>query len=224
MAYLLKEDGFEIIPSILTKTEIKALQAALSSLKIVPGHRNIMQRVPDITTLAISPKILGLLEKLLGSKSFPVRSIFFDKTPKANWLVPWHQDLSITVKQRLDLPGYGPWSTKDGVSHVQPPIEILEAMVTIRLHLDDCDDSNGALQVVPGSHVFGRLDAPSIAKIRSEHEPVICSVSAGDAFIMKPLLLHASSQARIPGHRRVIHLEYATCRLPEGLEWVEAIN
>jgi len=221
MAYSLAEDGFEIIPSVLPEREIEALRTALATLKVTPGHRNLMQQVPAVAALAVSSQLLGLLEETLGSECFPVRSIFFDKTPEANWLVPWHQDLSIAVKERVDLPGYGPWSTKEGIPHVQPPAEILEAMVTLRLHLDDCDESNGALRVVPGSHRLGRLNAARIAELRSHQKEVTCSVHAGDAVLMRPLLLHASSEAIAPAHRRVIHLEYSTCGLAEGLQWAE---
>ena len=221
MSYSLVKDGFEIIPSVLTEREVETLRGSLSLMKVAPGHRNLMQQVPDIAALAVSPKILGLLEGLLGAKPLPVRSIFFDKTPEANWLVPWHQDLSIAVKQRLKVSGYGPWSMKDGVPHVQPPMKILEAMVTLRLHLDDCDASNGALRVIPGSHQSGRLEAASIAESRSQHAEIVCSGSTGDALLMRPLLLHASSEASAPAHRRVIHLEYAACPLADGLEWAE---
>jgi ectoine hydroxylase-related dioxygenase (phytanoyl-CoA dioxygenase family) len=221
MSYSLVKDGFEIVPSVLTEREVEALRDSLSLMKVAPGHRNLMQRVPDIAALAVSPKILGLLEGLLGAEPFPVRSIFFDKTPDANWLVPWHQDLSIAVKQRLDVPGYNPWSMKDGVPPVQPPMKILEAMVTLRLHLDDCDDSNGALRVILNSHQLGRLNAARITEVRSQHGEIACSVRAGDALLMRPLLLHASSEASAPAHRRVIHLEYVICPLAEGLEWAE---
>jgi len=221
MEYSLAVDGFEIVPSMLTQSEIEALRSALDSLKIRPGHRNLMQRVPGIAALAMSPKILGLLENLLGTVPFPVRSIFFDKTPKANWLVPWHQDLSIAVKRRLDAVGYGPWSTKEGVPHVQPPTGILKSMVTLRLHLDDCDESNGALRVIPASHRQGRLNAAEIVELRSNQKEVVCRLGAGDGLLMRPLLLHASSEAWAPAHRRVVHLEYAACSLPDGLEWAE---
>ena len=224
MFYSLVKDGFEIIPSVLTEREVEALRASLSSMEVAPGHRNLMQRVPDIAALAVSPKILGLLKGLLGVEPLPVRSIFFDKTPEANWFVPWHQDISIAVNQRRDVSGYGPWSMKDGVPHVQPPKEILEAMVTIRLHLDDCDAPNGALRVIPSSHRSGKLDAASIAEIRLQHAEIACSVRAGDALLLCPLLLHASSEALSPAHRRVIHLEHATCSLEEGLEWAETLK
>jgi len=222
LAYVLDQDGFQIIPALLTKQEVEVLRSTLSSLGVAPGHRQLMQRVPEVAALAKSAKVSELLTGLLGGAPFPVRSIFFDKTPEANWLVPWHQDISIAVKERADLPGYGPWSTKEGVPHVQPPVELLETMVTLRLHLDDCDESNGALKVIPGSHRLGRVDAGSIAQSRSKREEVTCSAHAGDALLMRPLLLHASSEATAPNHRRVIHLEYAACQLPVGLEWAEA--
>jgi ectoine hydroxylase-related dioxygenase (phytanoyl-CoA dioxygenase family) len=223
MAYSLNKDGFEFVPSILTDVEVETLRQALSSLKVAPGHRNLMRSVPDVAALAVSPKILKMLEGLLGTEPFPVRSIFFDKTPEANWLVPWHQDISIAVNGKLDLPDYGPWSTKNGICHVQPPMEILQTMVTIRFHLDYCGDSNGALRVIPGSHQFGRLNAAKIAEIRLQEKEVVCPMCAGDAFLMRPLLLHASSEAQNPMHRRVIHLEYAACPLPKGLEWAEML-
>jgi len=221
MAYALTTDGFEVVPSVCDESEMEALRSALNGLKISPGHRNLIQRVPAIAALAVSAKIVDLLRARLDRLPFVVRSIFFDKTPEANWLVPWHQDLSIAVKERGDFSGYGPWSVKEGVPHVHPPVEILENMVTLRLHLDDCDEENGALRVIPGSHRLGRLSAPDIAALRAEQKEVACSLSAGDALLMRPLLLHASSAAIVPAHRRVIHLEYATQPLAGGLEWAE---
>src|SRR5277367_2259152 len=145
-------DGFEVISSVLNQCEVEELRVALSELDVSAGHRNLMKRVSSIAALAESPKIMLLLERRLGLPYFPVRSIFFDKTPEANWLVPWHQDLSIAVRERREIPSFGPWSVKNGTPHVQPPIELLENMITLRLHLDDCDESNGALRVIPGSH------------------------------------------------------------------------
>src|SRR5262245_7189469 len=86
------------------------------------------------------------VEPILGPGAFVVRGLFFDKTPRANWKVSWHQDLTIAVRVRIEAPGFGPWSLKAGVVHVQPPAEILERMATVRLHLDDCSESNGPLR------------------------------------------------------------------------------
>lgn len=157
-------------------------------------------------------------------ESQPVRAIYFDKTPESNWMVAWHQDLTLAVLTKIEVPGFGPWSIKDGVAHVQPPAHLLEEMLTVRLHLDDCDQSNGALRVIPGSHRSGRLSAEAIEKLRSEEPALSCCVAAGDALLMRPLLLHSSGRSQTSSHRRVVHIEYASFALPRGLEWYSAAS
>lgn len=119
------------------------------------------------------------------------------------------------------MPGWGPWSVKDGAPHVQPPVECLERMLTVRLHLDGADESNGALRVLLGTHRLGGLDAESIAKCRETHAEVLCAAKAGDVLLMRPLLLHASSRAMSECRRRVLHIEFAGYELPQPLEWHE---
>ncbi len=184
------------------------------------GMRNLLE-IPEIRILANAVEIRQLAEGVLSADAKPVRGILFDKTPDANWKVAWHQDLSIAVKRRVEVPGFGPWSIKAGVQHVQPPVEVLEQMVTVRLHLDDCDESNGPLRVLAGSHAAGVLSDDQIATWRRTTAPMSCLCPAGGAILMRPLLLHASSSATSPRHRRVIHIEYAAGDLPDGLEWFE---
>ena len=104
---------------------------------------------------------------------------------------------------------------------MQPPISVLERMVAVRVHLDDCGADNGPVRVLPGSHRAGRLRAAEIAGWRQRIAEVSCIVPRGGLLVMRPLLLHASSPARRPGHRRVIHIEYAATNLHSGLEWFE---
>jgi ectoine hydroxylase-related dioxygenase (phytanoyl-CoA dioxygenase family) len=152
-----------------------------------------------------------------------VRAIYFDKSPETNWLVPWHQDLTIAVNaQKQTIDGFGPWSVKDGITHVQAPITLLEQMLTVRIHLDDADESNGALRILPGSHQFGRLAADRIRELCSNGNETVCAAAAGDALLMCPLLLHASSRSTTARHRRILHIEYAAFALPNGLAWHEA--
>jgi ectoine hydroxylase-related dioxygenase (phytanoyl-CoA dioxygenase family) len=136
--------------------------------------------------------------------------------------VPWHQDLTICVADRIEVPGYGPWTIKAGTWNVQPPISILENMLSLRIHLDDCDDSNGALRVLPRTHTLGRLGVERIAEQQRSVEAVSCSAHSGDVVLMRPLLLHASSPASQATHRRVIHIDYSCCRLAGGLQWLTA--
>lgn len=161
-----------------------------------------------------------MIDPVVGAGARAVRGIFFDKTPGANWPVPWHQDLSLAVAEKRDVDGWTAWSVKSGVHHVQPPAPILERMLTVRLHLDDCGADSGPLRVRPGTHAMGRLTREAIETTRDTIAEQTCCVKKGDALLMRPLLLHASSAATNPSHRRVIHLEYAPPDLlPLGLDW-----
>jgi ectoine hydroxylase-related dioxygenase (phytanoyl-CoA dioxygenase family) len=183
--------------------------------------RRLCELIPAVRAMSVSPAIRNLVEPILGASARVVRSLLFDKNPEANWKVPWHQDLAIAVKERRDVAGFGPWSEKAGVTHVQPPVEVLERMVTVRLHLDDCGVENGPLRVLAGSHRLGVIDPGTVGDVRAELPEVSCMVPAGGAVLMRPLTLHASSPAERPGHRRVIHLEFAAGELPDELEWYE---
>lgn len=227
----LNQNGYAIVPSVLTAAAVAELIAALEQIpqgnsvrrRGVPGVRNLLA-TPEIRQLACSPAVRGLVAPVLGTGGFAVRGILFDKTPAANWNVVWHQDLSIAVRERRCAPGFGPWSQKAGVVHVLPPPSVLARMLTVRLHLDDCNERNGPLRVLPGSHTAGRLDANAIAHWREQTPETVCPVPAGGALLMRPLLLHASSDAQTPAHRRVLHLEYAADALPGGLEWHDRVG
>lgn len=117
------------------------------------------------------------------------------------------------------MPGFGPWTAKAGWVAVQPPVEVLENTVTMRLHLDDCDATNGALKVILGSHWRGVVPAETIAGHTAT--AAVCAVPAGGVMLMKPLLLHASSCCSSNRPRRVIHLEFLAQELPAGLAWRE---
>lgn len=181
--------------------------------------RNLLEAVPEVQVLARSDPVRAVVETVLGPAAFAVRGILFDKTPAANWKVAWHQDLTIAVREPKETPGFGPWSTKAGIPHVQPPVEILQRMLAVRIHLDDCGPANGPLWVIPGSHRSGRLRSGQIARWREAVPQVACTSSRGGVLFMRPLLLHASSPATVPRHRRVVHLEFAAEELPHGLQW-----
>jgi len=221
--HALWNDGFEIVEGVLHQDEVEELRRAVDELpsRHRGGARNLLQHSEFIAAVATSQPVKALADAALGADAFPVRALLFDKAPGANWKVPWHQDTAIAVAQRVDAPGFIGWSVKDGVAHVHPPATILERMVSLRIHLDDCGPDNGPLRVLPGSHRYGKLDDDEIERWRRTTEEVSCCVSQGDVLVMKPLLLHASSPAKSLSHRRVIHIEYASGPLPEGLRWFE---
>ncbi len=218
------KNGFAILPGILAPDRISSLvqETAILSEAQSAGLRGLLGRSTLVRQLAVSKILNDLASTLLPAPAFPVRAILFDKTPDTNWKVPWHQDLAIAVAERREVEGFGPWSVKDGVPHAHASVWLLERMVTLRLHLDDCPADNGALRVLPGSHRGGKLSAKQIAEWRERVPETVCEVPAGGVLLMQPLLLHASSASSSPTHRRVLHLEYACDPLPGGLCWAES--
>jgi ectoine hydroxylase-related dioxygenase (phytanoyl-CoA dioxygenase family) len=216
----IEQYGFAICSSIVPRTHVADPIASLDLAGASPatyGMRNLLRRSPAIHAVAHSAEVKGLAEAVLGPDAFPVRAILFDKHPGANWRVGWHQDLTIAVKERIEIAGFDAWTTKDGVAHVRPPVAILEQMLTLRLHLDPADTNNGALVVIPGSHRQGRLSGAAIPTDRA----VVCAAAAGDVLAFRPLLLHMSRKSASAHHRRVIQLEYAAAALPSPLAWYE---
>jgi hypothetical protein len=215
----IRRDGFALIGGVVAASEQKALRVALGDVNGA-GRRGLLA-LPEVAALARSSMFLDLVRAHLPAEPEPVRAIYFDKSPTTNWRVAWHQDLTLAVRTAAEVPGFGPWSMKDGIPHVQPPVEMLERMITVRLHLDDADESNGALRVIPGSHRRGRLSAAQIQSLRREWPEFLCRARAGDVLLMRPLLLHASGRSSSHTHRRVLHIEYAGFALPDNLAWNE---
>jgi ectoine hydroxylase-related dioxygenase (phytanoyl-CoA dioxygenase family) len=220
------ERGYQMVRGLFPQSACDALLGDLESC-CVPGAnrrggaRLRLSQTPRLRAAATRSAITEIASAVLGAPCFPVRALFFDKTIEANWKVTWHQDVTIAVKREKDAPGFGPWTEKSGIVHVQPPANVLERMVAARLHLDDCCETNGPLRVIPGSHKAGRLSMMEIAAWRETAVQVACTARRGDVLLLRPLLLHASSAAITPAHRRVLHVEYASLALPNGLEWFE---
>jgi ectoine hydroxylase-related dioxygenase (phytanoyl-CoA dioxygenase family) len=226
--YQFHQEGFMIIPQFFSHTTIHEILNAIEKVCLdrdvrkerqgsVYAIRQLLNAVPMLQN--ITQVLYPLVKPILGKQAKVVRAIFFDKTPKANWKVTWHQDLTIAVQKRREVEGFGPWSEKAGVPHVQPAMSILKNMLTLRIHLDESSAENGTLSIIPGSHRLGRISPAQIQTLRKTKSTILCSVPKGSVMFMRPLLLHASKAGINPSHRRVLHFEYSAESLPGGLEW-----
>ncbi|WP_245921389.1 phytanoyl-CoA dioxygenase family protein [Bowmanella denitrificans] len=218
----LKEDGFEIHTDFLRRDYINEILAeieALGSALAKHGIRNAEKKLVSVNNLVKSNLLLEKASRYLPGKPEVVRVIVFDKTPDKNWLVSWHQDKTVSVSDRKEVEGWGPWTLKEGIHHVQPELKVLEEMVTFRIHLDDADETNGCLKVIPKSHQLGILSKEQQERIVRESQEHICLAKSGDLLVMRPYLLHSSNKGTEPKHRRVVHIEYSCFQLPQGLVW-----
>jgi ectoine hydroxylase-related dioxygenase (phytanoyl-CoA dioxygenase family) len=156
----------------------------------------------------------------LGRNCFPVRAILFDKTGKTNWSLGWHQDRTIVVRERVDTPGFGPWTVKSGLLHVAPPADVLAAMVTLRVHLGPVSSTNAPLLIARGSHRLGMVAERDVDRVVAESEIAVCIAERGDIWLYRTLILHASAAAQQPRRRRVLQVDYAAAPLPGGLAFL----
>jgi Phytanoyl-CoA dioxygenase (PhyH) len=213
-------DGLAIVPDVVTSPildQLRNLTEFAGSGR--PGVR--VHAVPNnIHPLIEDSGPLGrLASALMVRPARAVRVLFFDKRPDANWAVPWHQDRTIAVKARADVAGFAPWTIKRGVHHVEPPADILAGMLALRLHIDDCESDNGPLLAAKGSFARGAIRAADVRGVVERSEIVTLSASAGDVVAMRGMTVHASHRSTTPKNRRVLHVDFATCELPEPLEW-----
>jgi len=223
------ENGFTVINNIFSDHEIRSISKVIQNTD--PSKetfrksddlfaiRQFLKEVPGVQDLIFNEKVKTVIREIFGNRYFVVKSIYFDKPETSNWYVAYHQDLTISVDQKLQLEGFGPWTTKQKQFAVQPPQDILENIYTIRIHLDDADENNGALKVIPGSHAKG-IYRPETIDWTIETEK-ICNVDKGGIMIMKPLILHGSKRTTNGKRRRVIHIEFSDRELPDGLNWSE---
>lgn len=216
----LAEHGAQLHAEVIPPDELAHMQAAADTI----ANGKAGARVFGGPMANMIANANGALHRVaidsLGSAAWPVRAILFDKTAEANWSVGWHQDRTIAVRKRCEVAGFGPWSVKDGVPHVEPPIEITAAMVTLRAHLDDCDEDNAPLQVAPGSHRLGRVPSAEIAHAVERLGTARCLARAGDIWAYATAIIHGSDRAHRPRRRRVLQVDYAAQDLPNGLRWL----
>jgi len=228
----LESSGFTTIDRIFSNEQIERMLKLISQVDTSKGTfrksidlfaiRQFLKEVPEIDKLILNDEFKLFIHGLFGSDYFIVKSIYFDKPEQSNWFVSYHQDLTISVDRKVELDDYSKWTVKQNQFSVQPPLDVLKQIYTVRIHLDDTDENNGALKVVPGSHLKDVYRPQDIDWSKeTEH---ICAVPKGGVMIMKPLLLHSSSRTTSNNKRRVIHIEFCNQELHEELKWVERIN
>jgi ectoine hydroxylase-related dioxygenase (phytanoyl-CoA dioxygenase family) len=205
------DTGYRIVSGVLGARETSDLLRSLESASLPrsrAGARHLMAH-PDVQGLAHDPRLLAIACEFLGMSAIPYRATLFDKSPDRNWLVTWHQDTALPLEECRDVPGWGPWSTKSGITYAHAPDRALCRVVALRLHFDDSGSDNGPLRLIPGSHCLGVLPDAAIDQVVDRTSAVDCLVAAGGIVAMRPLILHASSKAESARPRRVLHIEYA---------------
>jgi ectoine hydroxylase-related dioxygenase (phytanoyl-CoA dioxygenase family) len=228
----LEKNGFAILEHIYIEAEIQQLLSIIENVDTTADTfrksenlfaiRQFLKEIPESFEILLNSRLKEVINEVFGNGYFAVKSIYFDKPAESNWFVAYHQDLTISVDKKQDQAGYGPWTVKQNQFAVQPPLDVLENIFTLRIHLDDTNEHNGALKVIPGSN-NKQIYRPETIDWNTETETT-CLVPKGGIMIMKPLLLHSSGRTTNNQRRRVIHIEFSNKELPDGLQWSERID
>lgn len=227
-----ERDGFAVINDVFSYNEMESISGLIESVSVdkpafrkssaLFAIRQVLKEIPGLRPLVFTSRLCQWIHQLFGNGYFVVKSIYFDKPATSNWFVAYHQDLTISVDRKIDLDGFSSWTVKQNQYAVQPPVGILQHNFTIRIHLDDTDKNNGALKIIPGSHLKGILRMEALDG--AEEKEQICEVKKGGIMLMRPLLVHASNRTTNATRRRVIHIEFSSCSLPLPLQWSEQLG
>jgi ectoine hydroxylase-related dioxygenase (phytanoyl-CoA dioxygenase family) len=220
---LFAKEGFALVPEVLTLQECEFIASQVSpSEALSGGTRNLIQQ-EWCAILASKIRSHSRLSQLIPYEYVAVQCTYFEKSASRNWLVPLHQDLSIPVAKHVENSTLRGWSEKEGTYYVQAPSETLEQMIAVRLHLDACGTQDGPLRVVPGTHTMGRLSDEYSRHSKKSGAEIECYAEQGEALVLRPLILHASSKASGTSRRRVLHFVFGPPSLPFGLQWQQAV-
>jgi len=208
---VIQESGFAILPGLFSPDFVDRFSREMSDLSPLRSRAGVRHalRFDPVAALAGNPRLLDVACEVLGSKTFPFRATLFEKSPTSNWLVVWHQDTALPLRERIDVRGWGPWSVTGEIDYAHAPAGVLSQILALRIHLDYSGTDNGSLRVLPRSHMLGVLSDEGIRDLAVRITPVDCVTAKGGVVAMRPLLVHASSKSQTAASSRVLHIEYA---------------
>ncbi len=165
-------------------------------------------RIRTIYDLATAPAILDIVEDLVGPDIVCWATHFFCKLPGDDKQVSWHQDASY-------------WALTPSRT------------ITVWLAIDDADEENGCMLVIPGSHLHGHIAwressgeegnvlTQAIDGAERFGSPRPLPLRAGEISIHSDLLVHGSLPNRSNRRRCGLTLRYCPPTVRAWWGWNE---
>jgi hypothetical protein len=216
-------DGYFIARGLFDAEEIGAMRQAIEHDPAVRSHFYDRKDAEGLSTKMVlwnhpgdsvyglaarSARVVDTFEALLGGEVYHYHSKLTAKEPYEGGAWEWHQD-------------YGYWYNN---GCVQP------LMGSVQVALDRCTRANGCLQVIAGSHLFGRIDhglltgeqvgadAKRMAAILERFPVAHAEMEPGDGIFFHCNLLHRSDQNRSADRRWTVIFCYNAARNDPYLE------
>ena len=149
------------------------------------GFHDLTYHDGVFTRMVAHPRLVAVLAQLIGPNVQLHHTKMLVKPPEQGAPFPMHQDYPYFPHER-------------------------HSVVAASVHLDDTDEENGCLHVVPGSHRLGPLEALGDAKTVDYPlgSGVACPAAAGDVLFFNYLTIHGSRVNRSARTRRNVLFEY----------------
>ena len=184
---------------ILTGAEAAEHRRRMEAAEAQIGSLHYKSKAHTVLTspleLATHPRVLDLVEKLIGPDILLYNVTYIIKEPHAPSHVSWHQDLTY-------------W----GLSH--------DDQVSMWLALSPATEESGCMRMIPGSHTGGRVDHETTEDASNvllqgqtvrgidEAQAVMCPLQPGEATFHHGWTLHASMPNRSDDRRIGLNVQY----------------
>lgn len=198
-----REKGWVVLGPVLDEREVATLCGEEERFRLDQGfgaaanqnlrvNIQLCHRSAPIRRFCTTGPHIPLLQQLAGPNLCLTHQQFVTKLPDAEG-------------ERSDIPVH----QDNGYGHIEPMTDI-----TIWVPLVDTDETNGALQVVDGSHLAGLFphDAsgvnPVLVEAKSDAAPVCVPLRAGEGIAFTGLTLHGSGPNRSSSTRPAFYVRY----------------
>lgn len=193
------QNGFISPVRIISKDDATKHRKILEKTESKLGNMHYQSKLHTILRsayeLAICPKILDIVEKILGPNILLHNTTYIIKEVDSPAFVSWHQDLTY-------------W----GFSH--------DDQVSVWLALSPADDVSGAMFMIPGSHLDGKREHITIkdknnvlfqnqcVKDLDDSSKVLCPLQPGEASFHHGWTIHSSAPNKSPNRRIGFNIQY----------------
>jgi predicted DNA-binding transcriptional regulator YafY len=213
----LKHKGLTVLNHLYSRREIRLLGNTLHKkigerLKNEDGVvRQLLVDQPALAQILLNRNLTRLIQHI-DPNAFLVKAVFFNNAPTETHYQNWHQIERLAVL-----------SKDSNTSAETLPDEMVRNVFCIRIHLDDTQEGNGQQLVLPGSHKK-RFTREEIDLLSNNSNSYVPDLYSGSVLLMNALLLTNFSVPPTVKRRRMIHLEFTSSELPDGLEWAEILK
>jgi phytanoyl-CoA hydroxylase len=167
---------------------------AVAQEAVLKGFHGVQYHDAAFTRAATHPRLVGVLTGLIGPNVQLHHTKMLVKPPERGAPFPMHQDYPYFPHER-------------------------HTVLAASIHLDDADDENGCLRVVPGSHLEGPREVEgesnTLAVPLDEGTPL--PADAGDVLFFNYLTIHGSGPNRSDRTRRNVLCQFRDPEDPPAL-------